>query len=247
MKLPAYGVHFWLPKAHVEAPTGGRIVLAGVMLKLGTYGILRYSAWSLVTGSSLLFAFLVWGSFLSCLVMAFQSDLKRMAAYSSVVHMSAATAALFTWGRIGAQAAFLVALGHGFASSALFCLVGAAQESSLTRNPILVTGLRSLGRGFFLLSFFIFFARNGAPPFFSFWGEMGTIVATGLRAGPLSYSVIMARGVLCPSVYFMAYFRRIGGRATARVTPAPIRSLLGLSIHVILLVVFFFVVGPLVM
>lgn len=141
---------------------------------------------------------------------------------------------------MGAKAAFLVALGHGFASSALFCLVGIAQERRLTRNPFFVTGLRTLGRGAFLLVFFVFFARNGAPPFFSFWGELGTVVSIGLNAGPVSYLTVIGAGVICPTAYFIAYFRGVRGRPTVRLSPVVSRNLLILSVHLIILVLFFF-------
>lgn len=189
----------------------------------------------MVSGSTLLFAFLLWGGLLSSLRMISQVDLKSLAAYSSVVHMSLATAALFTWGRLGAQAAFLVALGHGFSSSALFCLVGRAQESGRSRNPLVLTGLRSLGRGGILAIFFIFFASNGAPPFFSFWGEIGTLLAVGLKAGPLSYFIALGGGVLCPTVYFMAYFRRVRRTPTIRLIPLAPRNLLSLASHLVVL------------
>lgn len=168
MKLPAYGLHFWLPKAHVEAPTGGRIILAGVILKLGTYGILSYGRVSLVGGAGLLVSVLVWGAGLGAVAMFCQPDLKGVAAYSSVVHIRLATAALLRSSPLGAKAGLLVALGHGFRSSALFCWVGAAQRRRLSRNPFFVTGLRSLGRGAFLISFCIFFASNGTPRSFRF-------------------------------------------------------------------------------
>ena len=222
------------------------MVLAGVMLKLGTYGILRYGRWALATGSTVIFSFLIWGGLLACLAIASQADLKGFAAYRSVVHIRLATAALFTWGSLGAKAAFLVALGHGFSSSALFCVVGVAQERGRSRNAILLTGLRTLGRGAFLALFAIFFASNGAPPFFSFWGEMGTILAVGLRAGPLAYLIALGAGVICPAVYFMAYFRSVRRRPTIRLTPVSARSLLILLCHVVTMVLFFVFVGPLV-
>jgi NADH:ubiquinone oxidoreductase subunit 4 (subunit M) len=95
IKLPVYGVHFWLPKAHVEAPTGGRIVLAGVILKLGTYGLMMYGHMGLCYAGRLPPMVFMWGAVLASLGLISQVDLKGLAAYSSVIHIRLATAALF--------------------------------------------------------------------------------------------------------------------------------------------------------
>ena len=245
IKLPVYGLHLWLPKAHVEAPTGGRMLLAAVILKLGTFGIIMYGGLSLLPPHFFLAWFRAWGAALATVAILFQADLKGLAAYRSIVHMGVATSALFCQSPLGAQAAFLVALGHGVSSSLLFFWVGSVQRAYFSRNLFLVGGVRNLGRGFFLATFIVVFACNGTPPFFSFWGELLSLVCLIGAAGAKILPILIFAGAVCPAAYFVAYFRGVS-RFPVLPKTAPL-SPLGLFIawgHIALLTLFFFFRAP---
>lgn len=145
VKIPLFPFHIWLPQAHVEAPTAGSVLLAGVLLKVGGYGMLRFS-WSLFPVASEFFTPFV--MVLSVLSMVYaglttcrQTDLKRIVAYSSVSHMGFVTASLFSHTIVGFHAATVLMISHGLTSSALFILVGMLYSRFHTR---LVTNYRGL-------------------------------------------------------------------------------------------------------
>ena len=115
------------------------------MLKLGSYGLIRWGRVGLSAGRRGLISIFLWGSILASVAILFQPDLKRIAAYSSIVHMVIATAAIMLASASRVKRRFLVTIGHGISRSAVFCWVGTAQFSQLTRNPIVGVGLRGLG------------------------------------------------------------------------------------------------------
>ena len=144
VKVPFYGVHLWLPKAHVEAPTGGSMVLAGVMLKLGIYGLGAYRAWCMVPpqiGRIILGVSLL-GAIAAGLAMFHQVDIKGLAAYSSVVHMAVALGAMSLQTPTAIKAGLFIAIGHGFSRRAVFLLVGGVSHMGGSRNPMLISGVR---------------------------------------------------------------------------------------------------------
>lgn len=145
VKIPLFPFHIWLPQAHVEAPTAGSVMLAGVLLKVGGYGLLRFS-WSLFPVAAEYFTPLVMVlSVLSVvyagLVTCRQTDLKRIIAYSSVSHMGLVTASLFSHTVTGFHASTFLMLSHGLTSSSLFILVGLLYSRYGTR---LITNFRGL-------------------------------------------------------------------------------------------------------
>jgi proton-translocating NADH-quinone oxidoreductase chain M len=127
-KVPSFPVHLWLPEAHVEAPTAGSVILAGILLKLGTYGFIRFSV-PVLPKASLYFAPFVYCICIVSLVYASltairQTDLKRIIAYTSIAHMNLVVLAIFSFNVIGIEGSILQCLSHGFVASALFLIVG---------------------------------------------------------------------------------------------------------------------------
>jgi NADH-quinone oxidoreductase subunit M len=133
VKLPMWPVHTWLPDAHVQAPTAGSVILAGVLLKLGGYGFIRFSLPMFPDGSAqfipLMFALSAVAAIYTSLVALVQRDMKKLIAYSSVAHMAFVTFGLFAMNRQGIEGAMLVMLGHGFVSGALFLCVGVVYDT----------------------------------------------------------------------------------------------------------------------
>lgn len=242
-KVPCYGLHLWLPKAHVEAPTGRRMLLAGVMLKLGTYGVIVYGAMLLLSPLSCLPVVVLgaFGLFYCGPAMLIQPDIKSLAAYSSVLHMGGAMCSLSTQTPLGTQAALLISVGHGFASSCVFALVGILHRVGLSRNPLLLGGVRSLGRPLFFMLFLGIFLANGTPPFFSFYGELVSFVHLGCWGGVGMVFVLLASGLLCPAAYFLVFFRASHGAFPAGAYSAAPSSLeiAVVGAHVCTLVVLF--------
>nr|AKP99396.1 NADH dehydrogenase subunit 4 [Lingula anatina] len=183
VKSPLYPFHLWLPKAHVEAPTFGSMILAGVMLKLGTYGLFRVCP-IYMTGhhiiNSVVIAMGVWGSAYSGLIALRVLDMKEMVAYASVGHMSLVVAGIFsntTWGWGGA---FIMMLSHGLVSSLLFGLVGYMSTYSGSRGFIFNRGWMNIRPWLSVFMFIGCSANMGVPPFPSFLGELGLMTGLGL-------------------------------------------------------------------
>jgi len=173
VKLPIYGLHFWLPIAHVEAPTFGSMILAGVLLKLGGVGLIRSSY---IISSSLLsswvLAYLALFLVIVTIICCFQSDFKRLVAYSSVSHMMAIPVLILSNLSISFKSIILVMFFHGLSSPLIFMFVGVLYSLYSTRQLMSVRGLVLISPLFSFLLVLAFFFTMSAPPFPSFLGEV---------------------------------------------------------------------------
>jgi len=186
VKVPIVPLHTWLPLAHVEAPTGGSVDLAGVLLKIGIYGFLRFSLPMLPEASALaapwLFGLGVAGIIYGALVALVQTDLKRLIAYSSVSHMGYIVMGLFALTPVATEGANLQLINHGLSSAGLFALVGMIYERFHTRNIASLGGIAS--RAPWLTVFFMLFTFSsiGLPGLNGFVGEFMILAGSFQRA-----------------------------------------------------------------
>nr|WNH20460.1 NADH dehydrogenase subunit 4 [Priolepis eugenius] len=175
VKMPLYGVHLWLPKAHVEAPIAGSMVLAAVLLKLGGYGMMRVMIMLEPLTKQLSYPFIIlalWGVVMTGTICLRQTDLKSLIAYSSVSHMGLVAGGILSQTPWGFTGALILMIAHGLTSSALFCLANTNYERTHTRTMLLVRGLQMtlplMGTWWFLATL----ANLGLPPLPNLVGEL---------------------------------------------------------------------------
>nr|AND96310.1 NADH deshydrogenase subunit 4 [Coprophanaeus sp. BMNH679884] len=175
VKMPMYLLHLWLPKAHVEAPVAGSMILAGVMLKLGGYGLMRLMIIFMKLGMKINFIFIIismFGGVLVSLICLRQMDIKSLIAYSSVAHMGLVLGGIMTMSYWGMCGALVMMLAHGLCSSGLFCLANINYERLLTRSLYLNKGLINLMPSMSLWWFLLSSSNMAAPPSLNLLGEI---------------------------------------------------------------------------
>nr|QPN54149.1 NADH dehydrogenase subunit 4 [Holotrichia oblita] len=175
IKMPMYFVHLWLPKAHVEAPISGSMILAGVMLKLGGYGLMRLMSLFLTVGMKVNYIFIaisMMGGFLVSLICLRQSDMKALIAYSSVAHMGLVLSGIMTMNCWGMCGALVLMLAHGLCSSGLFCLANISYERLMSRSLYLNKGLLNVMPSMSLWWFLFTCCNMAAPPSLNLLGEI---------------------------------------------------------------------------
>ncbi|MEG3180560.1 NADH-quinone oxidoreductase subunit M [Sphingomonas sp. LT1P40] len=211
VKMPMWPVHTWLPDAHVQAPTAGSVILAGVLLKLGGYGFLRFSLPMFPEASAQLI-WLVFG--LSCvavvvtsLIALVQSDMKKLIAYSSVAHMAIVTIGLFTFNRQGIEGAMMVMLGHGLVSGALFLCVGVIYDRLHTREIDRYGGLAINMPKYAILFMLFTMASVGLPGTSNFVGEL--LALMGAYQVSTLVTLIATTGIILGAAYMLFLYRRV--------------------------------------
>ncbi len=211
IKVPLFPFHTWLPLAHVEAPTAGSILLAGVLLKVGGYGFLRFNLGMTPHGAAyfmpLLAALSVIGIIYGALTALAQTDVKRLVAYSSVSHMGFITLGLFTLKQLGLEGATIQMINHGLTTGALFACIGVLYERYHTRE---MGQLGGLWARLPLLAFFLILASLGSaavPGLNGFVGEFPILLAQFAR-DPF-YAVIACIGMVLGAYYLLLLLRRV--------------------------------------
>jgi NADH-quinone oxidoreductase subunit M len=211
VKLPVVPLHAWLPDAHSEAPTAGSVILAGLLLKTGAYGLLRFvvplfpNAAHEFTPIALVLAVIgiVYGA-----VMAFaQTDLKRLVAYTSVSHLGFVLLGIFSWNALGLQGAVMTMICHGLSTGALFILVGALHERTHTRDMDRMGGLWTTMPRLSGSALFFALASLGLPGLGDFVGEF--LVLLGAYQLSVGITVVAALGILASTFYALRMVQRV--------------------------------------
>lgn len=210
-KVPMFPFHVWLPEAHVEAPTVGSVLLAGILLKLGVYGFIRFSL-TLFPEASLFFSPLVYllsitGVIYASLCAIRQTDLKRIIAYSSVAHMNLVTLGIFSFNIIGLEGSVLQSISHGFVSGAMFLLVGILYERYHSRFLYYYGGLVHMMPLYSALFLIFTMANIALPGTSSFVGEF--LLLLGIYKTNVVCCIIGATGVVLCGAYSLWLYNRI--------------------------------------
>jgi NADH-quinone oxidoreductase subunit M len=211
VKMPMWPVHTWLPDAHVQAPTAGSVILAGVLLKLGGYGFVRFSLPMFPQASAQLM-WLVFGLSLvaivyTSLVALVQRDMKKLIAYSSVAHMAFVTIGIFAFNRQGLEGALIVMLSHGLVSGALFLCVGVIYDRLHTREIDRYGGLSNNMPAYAVLFLLFTMASVGLPGTAGFVGEFLSLIGT-YRASTFA-AFVATTGIILGAAYMLYLYWRV--------------------------------------
>ena len=219
IKVPMWPLHSWLPDAHVEAPTAGSVILAGVLLKMGTYGFLRFnlglfpqaSVWVAPTMAGLAVIGILYGA----LVSYSQKDVKKLVAYSSVSHLGFVMLGLFALNPQGIQGGILQMINHGLSTGALFLIVGIIYEQTHTREIAVYGGLWKIMPVFGALTLIVVLSSMGLPGLNGFVGEFAILLgawgagSAGGAYGSVWYAGLSAIGVILAAIYMLFMFQRM--------------------------------------
>ncbi len=211
VKVPMWPFHTWLPDAHVQAPTAGSVMLAGVLLKLGAYGFLRFSLPMLPDASEYFVPFVY---ALSCIALVYtslvalmQEDMKKMIAYSSVAHMGYVTVGIFALNEQGVQGAIFQMLSHGLVSAALFLCVGVLYDRMHTKRIDAYGGVVTVMPKFALMFAIYTMASVGLPATSGFVGEF--LVMLGVFRDSIFTAIFVATGVVLGAAYMLWLYKRV--------------------------------------
>ena len=211
VKVPMWPVHTWLPDAHVEAPTAGSVILAGVLLKFGGYGLLRFSLpmfpLATVDFTPMVYTLSIIAVVYTSFVALVQEDMKKLIAYSSVAHMGFVTIGAFTLTIQGVEGAIYVMLSHGIVSAALFLIVGVVYDRIHSRDIEVYGGLVHRMPGYALTFMFFMLASVGLPGTGGFIGEF--LVLLGAFQVNAWVCALAALGVILGAAYMLYLYRRI--------------------------------------
>jgi NADH-quinone oxidoreductase subunit M len=211
VKVPMFPVHTWLPDAHVQAPTAGSVILAGILIKLGAYGFIRFSL-PFFPAASQFFApmvltlsviAIIYGSLVSLM----QKDMKKMIAYSSVAHMGFVTMGIFSFTTQGVDGAIMQMISHGIVSAALFMCVGVIYDRLHTKQIADLGGIAEKMPNFAMLAMVFTMASVGLPGTSGFVGEFLTIIGT-FKASKIT-AILAAIGVILGACYMLWLYKRV--------------------------------------
>jgi NADH-quinone oxidoreductase subunit M len=211
VKMPMYPLHTWLPDAHVQAPTAGSVILAGVLLKMGGYGFIRFSL-PMFPEASHQFIWLIWGLSMAAVVITslialVQHDMKKLIAYSSVAHMAIVTVGLFAFNQQGLEGSMIVMLSHGLVSGALFLCVGVIYDRLHTREIARYGGL-SINMPHYAVFFLLFtMASIGLPGTSGFVGEFLSLL--GIYQVSTWATFVCTTGIIFGAGYMLYLYWRI--------------------------------------
>jgi NADH-quinone oxidoreductase subunit M len=246
--VPVFPLHTWLPDAHTEAPTAGSVILAGVLLKMGTYGLMRFNLGLFPDASKywsgVLITLAVIGIIYGALVAMVQPDVKRLVAYSSVSHMGFVVLGIFSFTELGMQGALYQMLNHGVSTGALFLFVGFIYERRHTRTISEFGGLATPMPWFATLFVIASLSSIGLPFLNGFVGEF--LILTGTWTSTFSHAwlvtMLAATGVIWAAVYMLWMLQRVLFGETTNPENAHLRDLnareLGLILPLMLLMLF---------
>ncbi|MDE3060794.1 MAG: NADH-quinone oxidoreductase subunit M, partial [Pseudomonadota bacterium] len=203
VKVPMWPVHTWLPDAHVQAPTAGSVILAGILLKMGTYGFLRFSL-PMLPEASHYYAPLIWGLSVvaviyTSLVALMQQDMKKLIAYSSVAHMGFVTLGIFAFNMQGIEGAIVQMISHGLVSGALFLCVGIVYDRLHTREIARYGGLVNIMPRYAAIFLFFTLAAVGLPSTSGFVGEF--LILLGAFKASTWMTFLATTGIILGAAY----------------------------------------------
>jgi NADH-quinone oxidoreductase subunit M len=247
IKVPLFPFHTWLPDAHVEAPTPGSVILAGVLLKMGTYGFLRFNLplfpQASIDYSGLISVLAVIGIIYGALVAMVQTDMKKLVAYSSVSHLGFVMLGIFALNQEAVQGAVIQMINHGLSTGALFLLVGMIYERTHTRKIADYGGIAKIVPFFSFTLLFTSLSSIGLPGLNGFIGEFliltGAFKSTVL--GSWWYTVFAATGVIFAAVYLLWMYKKV---AFGEVTNPEMKNVTDLNFRekLILIPIFIFII-----
>jgi NADH-quinone oxidoreductase subunit M len=211
VKVPIFPLHTWLPDAHTQAPTGGSVILAGVLLKLGTYGFLRFGLYlfpeAVVWFKPVFFTLATIGIIYGAVAATMQTDLKRLVAYSSVAHLGFIVLGTFALTDQAVSGGVLQMVNHGISTGALFLLVGMIYERRHTREIAELGGIQSVAPIFAAVFMIVMLSSIGVPGLNGFVGEF--LILIGSFETARWWTVIAATGVILAALYLLWAYQRV--------------------------------------
>ena len=230
IKVPMWPVHTWLPDAHVEAPTAGSVILAGILLKLGGYGFIRFSLPMFPLASAyftpMMFALSAIAVIYTSFVALAQTDMKKLIAYSSIAHMGFVTAGLFAVTSEAVQGAMIQMLSHGLVSAALFLVVGVIYDRLHTRDIDRYAGLADNMPAYAFVFMCMMLASVGLPGTSGFVGEF--LIMLGVFRVSTTECFLIATGLFLGAMYMLYLYRRI---ILGTITRVDVRHMLDLNLR----------------